>query len=125
MTNAELQNRLIYALITIMVLLSGPLAIAISSGTFPGFEDGTQLASIREQLGAAIGTLVTIGGMWLAANRPRLGSEQLAADADKLRKLGKSRRGLKVVPKGAAEPLPPEHVDQVVAAVEEKMRATP
>lgn len=125
MTDLQLRNILIYCLLWVAVAIAGPLGFAISSGAVPGFGDGEALASARGEIAGALALLVTAGGMYLAANRPRVGSEEIAAQVDAERKGGTSRRALTVRRKRSAEKLPDIQVQQLADELEQRLKATP
>lgn len=99
MTTARLQNVAIYVAIGVAILLAGALGQAVSAGNLPGFQDGQTFAGVRGQIGDLIALLATSGGIWLAANRPRQGSEGLAADVSALHDEGVHRADMTVISK--------------------------
>lgn len=92
MTTARLQNIAVYVAIGVAILLAGALGQAVGNGALPGFRDGETFASVRGQIGDLIALLATSGGLWLAANRPRQGSEALAADVNELQQANGTHR---------------------------------
>lgn len=99
MTVDQAKNLLIYAGIWIAIALAGALGLAIGNGAVPGFSDGQILAPARTEIASALALLVSGGGIWLAANRPRFGSEALAATVSAYKMLGYHRDDLTVQPK--------------------------
>lgn len=99
MTVAQFRNLSIYAGIWIAIALAGALGLAIGNGAVPGFSDGQILAPARTEIASALALLVSGGGIWLAANRPRFGSEMLAATVSAYKALGYHRDDLAVMPK--------------------------
>lgn len=91
MTPAQLQNLLTYVGIWVAIALAGAVGVAIGSGAVPGFADGQILSSARAEIASAIALLVTGGGVWLAANRPRYGSETIASQVSDLKAQGVHR----------------------------------
>lgn len=124
MTELQFRNVLVYVLLWVLVALAGPLGTTIGTGAVPGFGDGEPLAPARGEVAGALALLMTAGGMYLAANRPRVGSEQIAADVDAARKSGVSRRALTVQTKGAVRPgvLTASQVQQVADELESRMK---
>lgn len=104
MTYAQLQNRLTYGLIAIAVAVGGIFGTAIGAGLVYGFRDGEPMAPVRIEVASAIALMVAAGGQWVSANRPRDGSEGLAADVGALHAAGYHRKDLTVVPKPGATP---------------------
>lgn len=104
MTTATFQNVLIYGVIAIAVAMGGLAGIAIGSGAVDGFHDGQAFASVRIEVAGAIALMVSAGGQWLAANRPRVGGEQIAAQVDTLKASGYHRKDLTVAVKPGAVP---------------------
>lgn len=120
MTDLAFRNLLMYVLLWVANVLAICAAAALAAGTMPGFQEGQFFAPASSVvLGSLMLAVPTLTG-WLAANRPRIGSEQLAADVDKQRKAGRSRRALKVTPKVVEEPVPPELVTKLADELEKR-----
>lgn len=98
MTTARLQNIAIYVAIGIAIFLLSDLGKAVEDGLLPGFRDGETFAGSRARIGDLIALLAAGGGLWVAANRPRFGSEKLAREVGQLQKDGVSREAMTVVP---------------------------
>lgn len=99
MTDAQLRNLLTYLAVALLNILAIAVAAALAGGTMPGFREGEFL---RPSEDAAVGLLalcVPLLTTWLAAHRPRLGSEGIAADVGAYKALGFHRADLTVVPK--------------------------
>ena len=99
MTTDRLLNIAVYVAIGVAILLAGALGAEIGEGTLPGFQDGQTFAGVRGQIGDLIALLATSGGIWLAANRPRQGSEGIAAEVKDLQASGVHRADMTVVTK--------------------------
>lgn len=85
MTTARLQNIATYVAIGVGILLIQALGRAIGNGAVAGFMDGQTFESVRSEIGGLLTLLGTAGGLWMAANRPRQGSERLSAQVEALR----------------------------------------
>ncbi len=89
-------NRLIYALLPIVMAAADAMYQAIQSQQAGGKPiDWQQVGFVTAM--AALGALV-------AANRPRVGSEPLAAQVDDLKKAGVRKRDMAVIPKDEVRP---------------------
>lgn len=108
MTTAKFRNIATYGAIGIAIYLLMNLGDAIQSGLMPGFMDGQTFAPSRERIADLIELITAAGAMWLAANRPRFGSERLAADVKALQADGVSRQDMTVVTKEDAKILKDE-----------------
>jgi hypothetical protein len=98
-TDRELRNLLIYVLIAVAQMALIVLGAALGTGTLPGFRPGGPFEPAGPALAALIALLAPIVATWLAANRPRLGSAELAHQVDQARKGGTPRHRLMVQPK--------------------------
>jgi hypothetical protein len=101
----------------------------------PGFRDGELLAPAKNEAVGLLALLAPILSTWLVSNRPRFGSEHLAAEVGAYKEMGYHRDDLTVRPKGGSEPsvapgagslvvLTPDQVKQVADELEQRMRAT-
>lgn len=97
MTTAKFRNIAIYVAIGIAIFLVTDLGKAIEDGLMPGFRDGETFAAARERIGDLIALLAATGGMWLAANRPRFGSEGLSQQVKSLQADGVPRSDMSVL----------------------------
>ena len=79
MTDLTLKNLLAYAILWALNGLVVCLAAAIAAGALWGFGEGGFFEPIRAGVGAALGLIGTALAMWLAANRPRLGREDISS----------------------------------------------
>lgn len=104
----RLWNVLAYCGIALLNLLLTLLAIAITAGTIAGFRPGEPFAPYAAQFTAIIAVATPALSAWLNSNRPRIGSEGLAADVKELQKDGFSRQDMTVVTKEDAELLKTE-----------------
>jgi len=109
MTNLELRNLLTYGLIAVLAAVLGLLGTLVSAGSIYGFQPGEPLATIAPQLAGIITTITAGLAIWLAANRPRLGSATLAAQVDEAKADGVAKQDLVVrrKPKKVADPTYP------------------
>lgn len=130
MNQIELTNVLLYGLIGLLKIAIGLGAVLVAAGTAPGFREGEPFASVA----VAVAGVLTVTGAgltsWLDANRPRVGSAELAHDVDEERKDGVSREHLTVRRKRAVEApspvsLTPEQLAQAVAAVKVELTRDP
>lgn len=97
-SNAKLINLAIYCIIAMVVALVVSLGEQITKGVVPGFMDGDMFAGARNSIGQALGLFGLGAGFWLAANRPRFGSESLAVQTNDLKKEGIHRDDMVVLP---------------------------
>ena len=86
MTHEQLNNLFIYVALWLLMGLASALAVGIGAGVVPVFREGELLATSREVFAAALGFLATGLGTWLAANRPKLGTEEVVKQAKKTEK---------------------------------------
>jgi hypothetical protein len=135
-SNDQLKNLLIYVGVALANMIAIGVAAALAAGTMPGFRDGELLAPAKTEAVGLLALLAPILSTWLASNRPRYGSEHLAADIGAYKDMGYHRDDLKVVLKKDAVPDPgamggspvvltPDQVKQVADELEARMRATP
>ncbi len=97
MNDLEVRNVVVYGMLTILAVTLTLLSYAIGAGTLPGFREGEALAGASGAVVTLLAGLLTPLTMYLAANRPRLGSARLAADVDRKRERGVSRTEMTVV----------------------------
>jgi hypothetical protein len=97
LTPARLQNLLIYVLTAMANILAIALAAALAAGTMPGFRDGEMLAPAKTEMAALLAFVIPILSGLVAANRPSLGGEGLAAQASVLRQKGYHRDDMVVL----------------------------
>jgi hypothetical protein len=102
--NAQLKNLLVFIAVVACNILVISVASALGADTMPGFREGEFLRPGREPALGLLAILAPIIGGWIMQNRPRFGSEGLAAQTDAYRELGYHRSQLEVVPKRGVEP---------------------
>ncbi len=121
----RLWNVLAYCGIALLNLLLTLLAISITAGTIAGFRPGEPFTPYAAQFTAIIAVASPALTAWLAQNRPRVGSEELAEDVKALQKDGKHRSELTVVTKEDAEILKTEaaRIREFQQRLEEKRTA--
>lgn len=107
-----MRNLLFYVLIALVNMALIAFGYALVAGTLPGFRAGEPFAPAGPALASLLAILLPILSGWLAANRPRLGSENLADDVNKLQKAGVPKDEMAVVPKADLE-LIQEQVDRL------------
>lgn len=79
MTDLTLRNALTYLALWVLNALIGCLALAVATGKLWGFGEGGFFEPIAPSLAAGL-TLIGSGlALWLAANRPKLGREDVSA----------------------------------------------
>lgn len=93
----RLWNVLAYCGIALLNLLLTLLAIAITSGSIVGFRPGEPFTPYAAQFTAIIAIATPALTGWLNSNRPRIGSEVLAADVRALQKDGVPRSEMTVL----------------------------
>jgi hypothetical protein len=133
MTTAEVRqfkNLLIYVCIAIANMVAIALAAGVASGNLAGFRPGDPFEVAGPAMAALLAVVTPVLSTWLASNRPRIGSEEIAAQVDQRRRHGQSRKTMVVRTAGS----PPATVDDTVSAeqaariadiLESRMRATP
>jgi hypothetical protein len=117
MSDLKLQNLLIYLGVGLLNALAIATAAALAAGTMPGFRDGEFLRPSEDVVVGLLALLVPVLTTWLASNRPRFGSEQLAAEVGAYRDLGYHRADLTVLPKGGRAPDPTRATDHAFPVV--------
>jgi hypothetical protein len=103
-SNDQLKNLLIYIGVALANMVAIGVAAALAAGTMPGFRDGELLAPAKTEAVGLLALLAPILSTWLASNRPRFGSEGIAAKVNSLREQGYHRDDLTVRPKGGSRP---------------------
>lgn len=98
----KLNNLLIYLIVGVLNVCAIAVGAGLASGTLPGFRPGEGFAPAGPALTALLAVVVPTLSTWMAANRPRLGSEGLAADVSALKARGYHRKDMTVVPKAGA-----------------------
>ena len=128
MTDAD-RRRFINLAYYVGVAVANMLAIAIgaglAAGTLPGFRDGEPFAPAAPSMVALLAVVTPILTAWLASNRPRFGSEELAHDVDEARKAGVSRKRMAIRPKNDDDTFTAAQVQQISDDLERRMKATP
>lgn len=94
----RLRNVLIYSAIACLNAAAVVAAALVAQGAVPALEAGGWAEPAKPILLAMLAVLVPSLASWLAANRPRLGSEAVAAQVDVLEKRGNRRRQMRVLP---------------------------
>lgn len=115
--SVENRNALVYAIIAAVIAVAGAVNAALLAGKVPGFGPGGPVEWLVPILVAPLAVIVPFGGLWLAANRPRLGSAKLAAEVDAKRATGASRRELTVIAPDDVAPSRDPLVAEVAAEV--------
>lgn len=87
MTSEALRNLLVYVSLWLLMGLASALAVSIGAGVVPLFREGEYLAAGRTEFASALGFLSSGLGVWLAANRPKLGTEAEAKTTKKTKKV--------------------------------------
>jgi hypothetical protein len=116
-TEAQFRNLLIYAGVALLNMLAIAVAAALAGGTMPGFRANEFFEPAKGELVALLTLAAPILSTWLASNRPRFGSEQLAAEVGVFKDLGFHRDDLTVLPKGGRVPDPAIAPDSTAPAV--------
>jgi hypothetical protein len=93
----RLRNVMIYGLVAAINGLATVAAAMLAAGTLPWFEGEGAMAPAKPIFLTALAVLVPALTSWLAANRPRVGSETLAAQVDDKTKLGIAKTDMQVV----------------------------
>jgi hypothetical protein len=135
-SNDQLKNLLIYIGVALANMVAIGVAAALAAGTMPGFRDGELLAPAKTEAVGLLAVVAPILSTWLASNRPRFGSEHLAAEVGAYKEMGYHRDDLTIRPKGGSVPDPgatdgspvvltPGQIKQVADELEARMRATP
>lgn len=104
MTTAQLHNLAIFIGAVVANIVAVSVAAALAGDTMPGFREGEFLRPGRDEAIGLLALLVPILSGLVVQNRPRFGSERLAAEVDERRKQGYSRNDLTVVPKDRVAP---------------------
>lgn len=107
MSTAQLKNLAIFCGVVVVNIIVISVAAALGADTMPGFREGELFRPGRE---SAIGLLAIVAPIisgWIVQNRPRIGSERLAAIVDDYRERGYHKSDLTVVPKEALTGEPP------------------
>jgi hypothetical protein len=120
---AQFVNLLIFVAVVVCQITVVSVAAALASDTMPGFREGELFRPGRD---LAIGLLALLGpiiGGWVIQNRPRFGSEPVAAQVNDLRAQGVSRQDMVVTTADTVatalsdRPFTPEQVDQLTTAL--------
>jgi len=136
MTTAQLNNLLIYVGVAVANMLTIAVSAVLAGGTLPGFREGEPFAPARGQLVALLAIIAPVLTTWLASNRPRFGSEDIAGQVNGLRAQGVHRSEMVVLPQADAAVtlsqrqakravLSAIQVQQVTDELERRLRATP
>jgi hypothetical protein len=99
-----LRNLGVYCIVALANMLAVVVSAGLIAGTVPGFRVGEFLAPATGLMVALLAIVVPILTAWLAANRPRLGSEHLAAQVSELGAEGVPKRDMIVVPRDDEAP---------------------
>jgi len=121
------KNLLIYIGIAVANMAAIALAAGVAGGSLVGFRDGDPFAVAGPSMAALLAVVTPILSTWLASNRPRIGSEAIAAAVDERRHAGQSRKSMVVRSKGsppdADEVMTPSQLKQVSDEIERRLRA--
>lgn len=98
-TAAQWRNLLIFVAVAVANIVVIAVAAALGGDTMPGFREGEPLRPGKDQAIGLLALLAPIISGWIVQNRPRFGSEGLAAEVDARRREGYARDDLTVIPK--------------------------
>lgn len=116
-TRAQWLNLGTFCTVVLVQVIVLSLAAALASDTMTGFREGELFRPGRDTAIGLLTLLTPIIGGWVIQNRPRFGSEALAAQVNDLRADGYHRDQLTVVPKDGAQPTTSQ-ADATIAALD-------
>lgn len=102
MSTARLRNLLVYVGIACADMLVISAAAALGADAMPGFRPGEFLAPARTSAVTLLAVVAPCLSAWLASNRPRFGSEPIAAQVNALSERGVPRGEMVVLTQGEA-----------------------